>query len=110
MSSRAACRSGRRWVSRSSADRRGTGIASPAVDPTHAHLRAFLGAVAGLPGGALSERDGVRWCRTPIQWPMFNGVIATPELGSCDAAGEAGAALAEAGWAVVTGGAAGTAA
>ena len=67
------------------------------MDPTHAHLRAFLGAVAGLPGGELAEREGVRWCKTPIQWPMFNGVIATPALGSCEAAGDAIAALAEAG-------------
>ena len=59
------------------------------MDAVHAHLRAFLGAVAGLPGGELAEDGGVLWCRTPIAWPMFNGVIASPSLGRCDGIGRA---------------------
>ncbi|HWT25546.1 MAG TPA: hypothetical protein VN213_18725, partial [Solirubrobacteraceae bacterium] len=64
------------------------------MDRVHAHLRAYLGA---LPGGEVHARGGVLWCRTSIPWPMFNGVIATPEAGSCDTAADATAALADAG-------------
>ena len=60
----------------------------------HAHLRAYLRAVGGLPGGAVEEDDGVLWCRSTIPWPMFNGAIATPELGGCASAGDVTAALA----------------
>lgn len=67
------------------------------MDATHAHLRAYLTAVAGLPGGEHGEDGGVLWCRSRIPWPMFNGVIATPELGPCDGADAAIAAVAEAG-------------
>lgn len=63
----------------------------------HAHLRAYLTDVAALPGGHLEENGGVLWSRTPIPWPMFNGAIATPALGSCDAAERAVASLASAG-------------
>jgi hypothetical protein len=67
------------------------------VDPVHAHLRSYLSAVAALPGGELNEIGGVLWCRTSIPWPMFNGAIASPALGACDAAESATAALADAG-------------
>jgi hypothetical protein len=60
--------------------------------PATAHLQAYLGAVAGLPGGELHKRDGVSWCRTTIPWPMFNGAIAT---GTGDGAGDAVASLVE---------------
>jgi len=66
------------------------------MDPVHAHLRAFLTAAGGLPGGVVREDGGVLWCRTGIPWPMFNGVIATPDAGSCAAAGDATAELARA--------------
>jgi GNAT superfamily N-acetyltransferase len=66
------------------------------MDAVHAHLRAYLRAVAGLPGGESNEDGGVLWCRISIPWPMFNGVIATPELGATDAA-ESLTALADAG-------------
>ena len=64
------------------------------MDAVHAHLRAFLTAVAGLPGGELAEDGGVLWCRTSIPWPMFNGVIASPALGRCDGVERALEALA----------------
>jgi hypothetical protein len=56
------------------------------VEHVHAHLRAYLADVAGLPGGELGEDGGLLWCHTPIPWPMFNGVIATPQLGAFEAA------------------------
>jgi F0F1-type ATP synthase membrane subunit c/vacuolar-type H+-ATPase subunit K len=67
------------------------------VEAAQRHLRAYLGAVASLPGGELQERGGVLWCRTTIPWPMFNGVIASPELGACDAVQPALEALAAGG-------------
>lgn len=66
------------------------------MDHVHAHLRAYLRDIAALPGGRLDEEGGMLWCRTQIPWPMFNGAIATPEVGPCDA-GRAVAALAGAG-------------
>jgi hypothetical protein len=62
--------------------------------PADAHLRAYLSAVASLPGGELHERDGVLWCRSTIAWPMFNGAIGSAEG---DGAGEAVASLDEGG-------------
>jgi hypothetical protein len=47
--------------------------------PANAHLRAYLDAVASLPGGERLERDGVLCCRGTIPWPMFNGAIATAD-------------------------------
>jgi hypothetical protein len=67
------------------------------VEQPHAHLRAYLEAVAGLPGGQLREDGGLVWCTTGIPWPMFNGALAVPEAGSVDRAGEAAAELAAAG-------------
>jgi hypothetical protein len=64
------------------------------VDPVHAHLRAYLEAVASLPGGELRLRGGIVQSTAPIGWPMFNGALAIPELGSCDAAAEVAAELA----------------
>ena len=69
----------------------------PRVDPAHAHLRAYLAAVAALPGGELHESGGLRWCQTSIAWPMFNGAIASPDAGDCRAAGPVAASLAGAG-------------
>jgi hypothetical protein len=67
------------------------------VHHVHAHLRAYLSDVAALPGGHLDEDRGMLWSRTSIPWPMFNGAIATPELGPGDAAERAVASLAGAG-------------
>ena len=67
------------------------------MESVHAHLRAYLTAVAGLPGGELQEQGGVLWCRTPIPWPMFNGVLVTPAHGGCDAIAPALEALVEGG-------------
>jgi hypothetical protein len=64
--------------------------------PANAHLRAYLKAVAGLPGGELHERDGVVWCRSGIPWPMFNGAIATAD-GDGDGAADAVASLVDGG-------------
>jgi GNAT superfamily N-acetyltransferase len=67
------------------------------VDRKHAHLRAYLKAVAGLPGGELREEDGVVWVTTGIGWPMFNGALAVPDSASYDGAGVAVADLAQVG-------------
>jgi hypothetical protein len=64
------------------------------MDRVHAHLRAYLEAVASLPGGELSVRGGIVQSTAPIGWPMFNGALAVPEAGSCDAAAEVAGALA----------------
>jgi hypothetical protein len=56
------------------------------MDRVHAHLRAYLEAVASLPGGDLRVDGGIVRCTAPIGWPMFNGVLAIPRAGSCDAA------------------------
>src|SRR5262245_28672884 len=67
------------------------------LDRVHAHLRAYLEAVASLPGGELHERGGIVHSTAPIGWPMFNGALAIPEAGSCDAAAAVAAELAAGG-------------
>jgi hypothetical protein len=67
------------------------------VKPVHGHLRAWLEAVASLPGGTLRRDGGLTWCGSGIPWPMFNGAIAIPEAGPCDAAAGAAAELAATG-------------
>jgi hypothetical protein len=64
------------------------------VHPANAHLRAYLTAVASLPGGERHERDGVLWCRSTIPWPMFNGAVASADG---EGAAEAIASLVEGG-------------
>jgi hypothetical protein len=49
------------------------------IAPSHPHLREYLAAVGTLPGARFCEEDGIAWCTAPIGWPMFNGVLATPE-------------------------------
>ena len=38
-----------------------------------AHVRAWLSAVAELPGARIHEHGDVLWVRTGIDWPLFNG-------------------------------------
>ncbi len=38
-----------------------------------AHVRAWISAVAELPGARIHEHGDVLWVRTGIDWPMFNG-------------------------------------
>jgi hypothetical protein len=56
------------------------------MDRVHAHLRAYLEAVASLPGGELRVDGGIVRSTAPIGWPMFNGALAIPQAGSCGAA------------------------
>ena len=49
------------------------------VERVRAHLAAYLGDVASLPGGALADEGGVTWTTTGIWWPMFNGAVAAPD-------------------------------
>ncbi len=67
------------------------------MDPAAAHVEAWIEAVAALPGGRLRREGGVVWSQTQIAWPMFNGAIAIPALGSCDAAPAAAQELASLG-------------
>jgi hypothetical protein len=63
------------------------------MERPHAHLRAYLEAVGGLPGGRFVEDAGLAWCVTGIPWPMFNGALALPSRGACDGAAAVAAGL-----------------
>jgi hypothetical protein len=45
-----------------------------AVNRAERHLRAFLRAIASLPGGTLHEETDTR-TETGIAWPIFNGGV-----------------------------------